>query len=193
LGGGGWQHWTESAGDQEFFGTEEGNSSEPTPAEAIAILFDQYGDEIFSHVQLMVGSIPDAEDLVQDIFLRALRAWPSFQKRSSARTWLWAITRNVLIDHYRWQSREGQQKEALRSLPQPRRTDLADRLVCSEALASLPWPQRQVFVLRVIQDRPSKETAALLGWPEVRVRVTLYRALKRLRQWWDQGGETGEK
>ncbi len=49
-----------------------------------------------------LGRVADAEDLTQATFERALRSWGSFdERRGSARTWLLAISRNLLIDHYR--------------------------------------------------------------------------------------------
>jgi RNA polymerase sigma-70 factor (ECF subfamily) len=162
--------------------------AKPTPAESVSALFDQYGREIFAHVRLMVGSTEDAEDLVQDIFLRALRGWASFEHRASARTWLWAITRHVLQDHFRQQAREQAKRDqlAIRAAASPI-TWNATRVLLDEVLAALSLPQRDVFVLRVVEDYSSKETAALLGWTEVRVRVTLYRALKRLQAWRNEG------
>jgi len=169
-------------------GTKEETFAKPTPAESVSALFDQYGREIFAHVRLRVGSTEDAEDLVQDIFLRALRGWASFEHRASVRTWLWVITRHVLQDHYRQRAREQTKQDQLlvRETAAPI-TWNSTRMLLDELMAELPPSQRDVFLLRVVQDYSSKETAALLGWTEVRVRVTLYRALKRLRAWWNEG------
>ncbi|MCL6598950.1 sigma factor-like helix-turn-helix DNA-binding protein [Alicyclobacillus macrosporangiidus] len=54
-------------------------------------------------------------------------------------------------------------------------------------------PYRQVIVLRVIQDRPVREVAELLGWPEVRVRVTLHRAIKKLQKAFFEADERSPK
>ncbi len=179
-----------SGGSRQATREKGGAFSEPTPAEALATLFDQYGDEIFRHVRFMVGSTPDAEDLVQDIFLRALRAWPRFQRRSSPRTWLWAITRNVLKEYRRQRDREVARTLRLEPERAAGERDPSDQFVWDDALAALSDSQRQVFVLRVVEDQSSREAAALLGWPEVRVRVTLYRALRRLEVWWNGGGKS---
>lgn len=158
----------------------------------MADLFDQYGSEIYGYVRLTVGSTVDAEDLVQEIFLRALSGWAKFRRESSARTWLWAITRHVLQEHFRQRERQRRLKtqlEATEHHTPARSPDVNSRLVLEEALASLPDGQRRVFVLRVIQDRPSQEVARMLGWSDVRVRVALFRALRSLKAWWeDRGG-----
>ena len=163
--------------------------AEPNPAEAIQALFDRYGDEIFAHVHLSVGRREDAEDLVQDIFLRALKAWPRFEHRSQARTWLWAITKNRLREYYRIRSRASGQLETMLGVAEPEAAtaDPSDAIFLQQALSALPPVERQVFILRVIQDRSSRETATLLGCSDVRVRVTLHRAMKHLEAWWNGG------
>ncbi len=155
-------------------------------SEAVAELFEQFGEEIFAHVRLVVGNNDTAQDLVQDVFLHALRSWPRFERRASPRTWLWAITRNVLTDHYR----RRQDVVPLSEVPEPAASadDPINRVFLEEALAQLPLAQRRVFILRAIEDRSSRETAQRLGWTEVRVRVTLHRAIKRMEKWWN-GGE----
>lgn len=141
----------------------------------------------------MVASDPDAEDLVQEIFLRALRGWSRFQHRASARTWLWAICRNTLRQYYRERRRERAKllRFAAHLAPSPEEAgpEQSSHIMLEEGLETLTRPQRQVFLLRVVQDLPSREVAELMRWPETRVRVTLYRAIKRLATWWhDEGG-----
>lgn len=62
---------------------------------------DLYGDYLYSYAVLKVGSTSVAEDLVQDTFLSAIRAKETFQGNSSEKTWLVAILKNKIIDHYR--------------------------------------------------------------------------------------------
>ncbi len=161
-----------------------------SPREAVADLFEQFGQEIFAHVRLVVGNSDTAQDLVQDIFLHALRSWDRFEHRASPRTWLWAITRNVLTDHYRRRHHDLVQLSEVPELA-ANPEDPTDRVFLEEALAQLPLAQRRVFIMRVIEDRSSRETAQRLGWTEVRVRVTLHRAMKRMEQWWNGGERPG--
>ncbi|MEI9917508.1 MAG: sigma-70 family RNA polymerase sigma factor [Bacteroidota bacterium] len=60
-----------------------------------------YGDYLYSYALLKVGSTATAEDLVQDTFVSAIRAKESFKGDSSEKTWLVAILKNKIIDHYR--------------------------------------------------------------------------------------------
>lgn len=60
-----------------------------------------YGDYLYSYAMLKVGNSTTAEDLVQDTFVSAIRARDSFKGESSEKTWLVAILKNKIIDHYR--------------------------------------------------------------------------------------------
>ncbi|MFD1673327.1 RNA polymerase sigma factor [Alicyclobacillus fodiniaquatilis] len=152
-------------------------------ANAIKDLFEKYGDEVYQYVRYTLGDAIQAEDVVQEIFLRALQAWPRFEHRSSSRTWLWSIVRNYLSDVLRRKKRNKRFTEIDLEI-------MADTLSVSDSFASVeldsvlqsvPAVYRQVIILRIIQDKTSKEVAELLGWTENKVRVTLHRALKKLQ------------
>jgi len=149
--------------------------------EAAKTLFEDHGDEIYRYVRFALGNCNDTEDIVQDIFLKALCSWSKFEHRSTSRTWLWSITRNHLKDVIRKKARE---KNHLligtERLPDVAVHDPTIHLELEDSLRLLTLPQRQVFTLRVIMDRTNIEAAQILGWTPLRVRVTLHRALKKL-------------
>src|SRR5215211_7023166 len=71
-------------------------------AAAFAQLYDEHVWNVYGFLGYRLGSREEAEDLTQQTFERALRAWGRFdESRASARTWLLTIAHNLLIDHYR--------------------------------------------------------------------------------------------
>lgn len=122
-----------------------------------------------------------AEDARQEVLLRIASQIRSFDHRSSFRTWVFAITRNVILNEIR----------ARRRVPAPaasRHARIADpshavdvRLDLSAALDQLPVARREVIVLRYLCDLPYDEIAEVLGVPLNTVRTRLRRALGNLR------------
>lgn len=71
--------------------------------------FDQivelYADKLYNYIVRMLGNSQDAEDVLQEVFLRAYQGLPQFDGRASLSTWLFRIATNLCIDHYRKQER----------------------------------------------------------------------------------------
>ncbi len=151
--------------------------------EAIDRLFERYGDEVYQFARFSLADLAEAEDVVQDVFLQALRSWQDFRGDSSERTWLWSIARHRLQDQIRRQGRRGGHEESgvdMDSLAGAAPSDPDAIVDLERSLQHLSIEQRQVFTLRMIQDKSTAETARVLGWSDIRVRVTLHRALKAL-------------
>lgn len=147
-----------------------------------------YQQRIFGFVARMVSGAPVAEDLAQEVFLRAYKALPRYQRRQDTRlsSWLYAIAHRVVIDHARRQGRV-----QLSSLdPKPidchtpehhrRRSELLQKL--ARALKELPAEQRAVFVLVQFNHCSMGEAAQALGISVACAKVRLHRARKRLMQ-----------
>lgn len=150
-------------------------------SDAVKELFEEYGDAVYRYARFTLGNQAEAEDAVQDIFLNIFRGWSRFEHRSSAKTWLWKIASNHIKRTLRDRKYHNSAVYAVPEMAiEPNRS--VDFIIDLERdLMVLTPSQRQVFYYRIIQDMSSAETASALGWTEVRVRVTLYRALGRLR------------
>lgn len=138
-----------------------------------------------------------ADDLAQEVFLRAYRALCGFEGRSSFGTWLYRISYNAYLNHHtrvrRWSAlptgydAEAQAPEDALSPP---RSDLRRDL--EAAIASLPERYRAVVVLYYLQDVSYPEIAEILEVPLGTVKTHLHRAKRLLRgtlHGWDLGGD----
>lgn len=129
-----------------------------------------------------------AEDLTSATFERVVRSWRTYDPRAAGeRTWILAIARNLLIDHFRRQ----QHRDAVSLDEHPLLLDslterdlLAERLTRDEVrswLQILPERERSVLGLRYGADLTAKEIAGLLELSEANVHQILSRTLRRLR------------
>ena len=76
-----------------------------TPAAEFPQVADQYRRELTAHCYRMTGSVYEAEDMVQETYLRAWRAYDDFEGRASVRTWLYRIATNVCLTNLENKSR----------------------------------------------------------------------------------------
>jgi RNA polymerase sigma-70 factor (ECF subfamily) len=160
--------------------------------------------EILAHCYRMLGSAADAEDAVQESFLRGWRAFGRFEGRASVRTWLHQIATNVCLRLLEQRGRRalpaglgGPEPDwHLGASPAPAETrwvgplpvDPADaagtrqqiRLAFVAALQHLPARQRAVLILRDVTELPADEVAAVLGTTTTAVNSALLRARERM-------------
>ncbi len=146
--------------------------------------FEQHVWEVHGFFAYRLGTRADAEELTQETFERAFRAWARFDPaRASARTWLLTIARNLLIDHYR--SRGIRPEVALPDeLDVPAREEpmsLGLEPALERALAALGEREREIIALRFGGDLTGPEIAAMTGLTLANVQQLLSRSLRRMR------------
>jgi RNA polymerase sigma-70 factor (ECF subfamily) len=129
----------------------------------------------------------DAEDLVQQTFLRVYRYRDRYTPRAKFTTFLFLIARQVWIDELRRRARTGRLADALAREPEPPAgaSGLPPErggLDIAGAVAALPEAMRQVVELGVYQDLPYAEVARILGIPEGTVKSRMYHAIRMLRE-----------
>ncbi|MBY8345014.1 sigma-70 family RNA polymerase sigma factor [Streptomyces spinosirectus] len=176
-----------------------------------AALTESHRREIQVHCYRMTGSYDDAEDLVQETFLRAWRARDAFERRAGARTWLYRIATNACLDFQRRTARRPQRYEPVPGMnhgtgeapdritwlqPYPddelpaAEEDGPDvaavsretlELVFLAALQHLPPRQRAVLILRDVLGLTAAETAEALGLTVASANSALQRARPTLR------------
>lgn len=164
-----------------------------------ARLVDAYSTPIYRLALKILGDPQDAEDVLQETFIKALSALPTFEGRSSLSTWLYRIAVNealmllrrrkpetLLTDNDGDEDESGQSESAYLidwcCLPEEELlSDEAQRFL-DKAIAQLPENLRLVFWLRDVEGLSIKETAETLGLSETNVKTRLLRARLKLRE-----------
>jgi RNA polymerase sigma-70 factor (ECF subfamily) len=152
-------------------------------ARASAELFDRHAPAL--HRFLIRGaSREEADDLLQEVFVRALRGASSFRGEASVRTWLRAIARHVLLERYRSRGRDVTLIEIAAASPGPESLAIAaqQRRQLLAALQSLPDDHALVVGLHWIEGLAHAEIAELLEITPESSRKRLQRATARLRE-----------
>lgn len=164
---------------------------------AVRAAYQAYGPELYRFVLRGLGDPGAAQDVVQESFLRAWRAADRFDPElASLRVWLFAITRNTMLDHARAARVRPWQRELIdppRALEVAGSTaDPTEQLVQSwvieEALRRVSDDHRTAIVETHLRERPHAEVAAELGIPVGTLRSRLFYGLKALRVTMDEMG-----
>jgi RNA polymerase sigma-70 factor (ECF subfamily) len=135
-------------------------------AQALAWLWDRYGQELFALLLGLLASRPDAEDVLQDVFAKFARDSRTLARVRHLRGYLYRMARNAAVDRLRSRSRSQHLEPG--DLPwlwpgetETPSTEEVRRL--SMALAALPSEQRAVLVLKVFRDMTFGEVGEALG------------------------------
>jgi RNA polymerase sigma-70 factor, ECF subfamily len=149
-------------------------------------VYDTQVGRVYGFFAYVLSSRADAEDLTQQTFERALRAWSRYdEERASASTWLLAIARNLLIDHLRaagtapTQSVDGAGLDGIAAAPDRPSVGLDPEL--ERALAQLGPRERELIALRFGGDLTGPEIGQLTGLSAANVQQILSRSLRRMR------------
>jgi RNA polymerase sigma-70 factor (ECF subfamily) len=166
------------------------NPRTPLPAEALSHL-----DALYNLARWLVRDMVEAEDLVQETYLRAVRAAHQFQPGTNLRAWLFQILRNTFFTQYKRKGREPEtlDPEVLDGMPHTSGTVSVDNrmagpldgtagLDLTAALNRLPEEYRSVVLLADLEDFSMGEIAAILECPVGTVKSRLFRARGILKQ-----------
>jgi RNA polymerase sigma-70 factor (ECF subfamily) len=139
----------------------------------------------------MLGHAEDAEDAVQETFLRALRALPRFRGDASGWTWLYRIAVNVCLEWKRRRRTLPAETLAEPAAPVSLEGEAVAHLAALAALAALPPRQRAIVILKRVEERSVPEIAAATGLSERRVYHELRLAQRTLAEWQRRNEEEG--
>ena len=168
------------AGDQDAFG----------------VLVERHSAALFRLIFRMTGNEQDAEDTVQETFLRAYRQLNRFESRANFSTWLHRIAANCSLDLLRKRTRQGQRFESLEMisgealLTLHSSTSTPDRAILNteiqhkveSALDQLTPMERTAFVLRHFENNSIEEIGSALNLGQSAAKQAIFRAVQKVRR-----------
>lgn len=179
--------------------------SEGALEEAFNLIVTRYSERLYFHVRPMMESHEDADDLVQEIFIKIWAALPTFRWESQLFTWVYRIATNEALNFLRRKKvrsalnfisfselggkgksgsdDDGRPLSSLPSMADPDPYfdgDAAERRLLS-AIRTLPPKQRQVFCLRYFDELPYEEISSILGSTVGSLKASYHIASEKLR------------
>ncbi len=164
----------------------------------LARVVEAYSGSIYRLANKMLQNPQDAEDVLQETFIKAMRGLPGFDGRSSLSTWLYRIATNEALMALRRRKHvtvsieepaegEDAEQDAMEivdwcCLPEKELLSSEARRELDRAVESLPHSLRVVFVLRDLEGLSTQETAEVMDLSEMAVKTRLSRARLKLRQ-----------
>ena len=154
-----------------------------------AALAEQYAGLLYRLAYARTGSRADAEDVMQEVFVRLLRARPEFRDEEHAKAWLLRVGARCAADVLRapWRRREGPLDDGLPAPEPPGEGGVV------EAVLALPTQYRMAVHLYYYEELSVAEIAAVLGKSEGAVKSRLFRARALLRRYLKEDGDVSER
>jgi RNA polymerase sigma-70 factor (ECF subfamily) len=169
---------------------------------AFELLLGRHRKPVFNFILRFVGEPAQAEDLLQEVFLRLIKGADAYQKQAKFTTWLYTIARNLCVDaSRRGKHRRAQSLDAPMDASEKDGATLLDVVADSHGLPAdrqaignelhgklhaainkLSEEQREVFLMREFLDMPFKDIADVVGCPENTVKSRMRYALEKLRE-----------
>jgi RNA polymerase sigma-70 factor (ECF subfamily) len=154
-------------------------------------IYRQHSGGVYQYLLSLSHHSQEAEDLLQETFIRAMKSVSSLRQPEKIRSWLLTIARNLFFDSYKQRLRQNagslettQEAEIHRAMKvdsvedQVIREDFSRCL--NEALEELPEPFRTAFTLGVVQRLSYQEIEEVTGWSMAMVKTNIFRARKRV-------------
>lgn len=165
--------------------------------QAFSQLVERYQHKIYSFTYHMVGRREDAEDLAQEVFLRAFAALSRFRPGAPFSPWLYKIAANLCINHLKRRRKDSlldsdRPDESLLGSPPAYVEDKEERIAVGQALVALPEEYRAVVLLRHGSGLSYEEIAQALDLPLGTVKTRLFRAREKLRERLKVSGFVGD-
>lgn len=160
-----------------------------TQRQAFAAVVNQYSEQLYWKIRHIVLTHDDANDVLQNVFLKAWNNLDDFQQKSKISTWLYRIAINESLDFLRRQ-------KAARNISADEDTVMAGRLMADEyfdgdtaqallqeAISRLPDVQRTVFTLRYYDEMKYSDMSKMLDTSEGALKASYHLAVKKITEY----------
>lgn len=164
----------------------------------IGDIYINYKSSIYSYLYYQTGNKAIAEELCQEVFLKAFKALASFQGKASIKTWLHSIAHNTYVTWYRREIKyemiplDNKEVNLLRSYdhqPEIAIEKLENNNEIVKVLNSLKEEHRNVLILSELQELSYEEIGNTLNWNLSKVKSTLYRARIQFKLNYEKAGD----
>ncbi len=153
--------------------------------------YEQFMPQVFGYVFMRTNQNKSmAEDLVSEIFLKAIENFEQFdEKKGTFKSWIFQVTKNYLIDHYR--SKKNQESQSIDNLSNELRdksdsqneaNSAIEKELINEAINELPESKKELILLRYFAGYSHEEIASITNETANNTRVKLHRTLEELKR-----------
>lgn len=158
-----------------------------TRREAFAVVVRQYSERLYWHIRRIVVTHDDADDVLQNTFMKAWGALDDFHGTSQISTWLYRIAVNESLDHLRRNKNKISSDADITVANRLTADDYFDgdsaAALLQEAIETLPDVQRTVFTLRYYDEMKYSDMSVVLGTSEGALKASYHIAVKKISQY----------
>lgn len=170
------------------------NKAKKGETAAFGELYNLFFKKIYTFVYYRVSHKETAEDLAEEVFLKAYAKLNSIKEAGSLEAWLYKIARNLVIDYYRGKKERVELSEVENTLTyEDTVIDLLNldhqQQILNKLLKALPQDQRQIMRLKFFEGLENSVIAELMGKTEGAIRVIQFRAITKLRELFEEYDE----
>ena len=155
------------------------------PQKGMKLLMDQYQERLYWHIRRLVVSHDDAQDLLQETFLKVYRSFDSYKGESALYSWLYRIATNVTLSFLRTKKLECSSLDDVRGMESDEYFEFTDEaaVALQKAIHSLPPKQQTVFNMRYYDELSFKEIAEVIGSTESSAKANFHFAKTKVCEW----------
>lgn len=155
------------------------------PQKGMKLLMDQYQERLYWHIRRLVVSHDDAQDLLQETFLKVYRSFDSYKGESALYSWLYRIATNVTLSYLRTKKLECSSLDDVRGMESDEYFEFTDEaaVALQKAIHSLPPKQQTVFNMRYYDELSFKEIAEVIGSTESSAKANFHFAKTKVCEW----------